>query len=144
MTTHEWLLPDDYPHCLEADNFHRDVRDCMFRHITGPLPPEYVEKLKERLRTLRDEQVSRLTLFHYAAASGPRHQCVEDVYTQAVSRLGLLALTTHAQAHAQPAPWQAFLTPEGVIKNLEKSIRASKPEMYVGTDEESLDDEEST
>jgi hypothetical protein len=143
MTLHDWLLADDYPRCLEADDFHRSARDCIFRQITGSPPPAYVEKLKERLRTLRDEQVRRLSLFHYAAATGPRHQCVEDVFRQAVSRLELLALTTQAHAHGHPAPWQAHLTPEGVIKNLEKMIRASQPEMYVGTEEEPADDEDS-
>jgi hypothetical protein len=140
MTVYDWVLPDDYPRCLEAEDFHRTVRDCIFRHLTGAIPPEYREKLKECLGLLRDEKVSRLSLFHYAAASGPRHQCVEDVFRQAVSRLDLLALTTQAQADAHPAPWEAYVTPEGLIKNLEQAIRASTPEMYVGTDEESLDD----
>jgi hypothetical protein len=117
MTSSDWVLPADYPRCLAAEDFHRTAQDCIFRHITGPLPQEYVEKLKERLRHLRDEQVGRLTLFHYAAASGPRHQCVEDLFRQAVSRLDLLALTSQAQAAAQPVPWQPQRTPEEVIND---------------------------
>jgi hypothetical protein len=137
MALYDWVLPADYPRCLEADNFHRDVRDCMFRHITGPIPPEYGEKLKERLRTLRDEQVSRLSLFHYAAASGPRHQCVEDVFRQAVSRLDILVLTTQAQPHPQPAPdsaRQAPITADAVVTNLRRvaEYQTRRRDTYLG------------
>ncbi len=117
-----WELSDDYPRCLWADVFYGTGRE-LFTHLNGQLTPELVEKIEQRLLELRNELMGRLTLFHYASASGPRHQCVEDVFRQAVSRLDLLVLTTQAKAHAQPAPdsaRQAPITPDAVVTNMRR------------------------
>jgi hypothetical protein len=96
-----WELPDDYPRCLWADVFYRTGRE-LFTHLSGQLTPELVDQLQQRLLELRNELMGRLTLFHYASASGPPHQCVDDLYLQAVNRLQMLALTLQAQQAGQP------------------------------------------
>jgi hypothetical protein len=119
MTTYDWVLPDDYPRCLWADLFYRTTRESIFSQISGQLTPELVAQLQKQLQELRTDLLGRLTLFHYAAASGPPHQCVDDVYLQAVSRLKLLALTRQTKKPVQPEEPQPLLTPEQVYKIFE-------------------------
>jgi hypothetical protein len=79
MTLPDWELPDAYPRCLWADLEHHTIRESIYPYLTGQLTPELLARLKLRLMELRADLLARLPLFHYAAASGPPHLCVEDV-----------------------------------------------------------------
>jgi hypothetical protein len=127
MTTpDEWILPPDYPRCLWAEVFYRTGR-VIFTHLNGQVTPEAGAQLHQRLLELRNELMGRLTLFHYAAASGPPHQCVDDLYLEAVSRLKFLALTMEAQPPAQSSERRPPLTHEEVLDILEQLLPADMP-----------------
>jgi hypothetical protein len=121
-----WELPADYPRCLWADVFYRTGRE-LFTHLSGQLTPELVEKIEQRLLELRNELMGRLTLFHYATASGPPHQCVDDLYIQAVNRLRLFSLTMQAEKPAHPTQRQVPLTHEDVLDIFEQLLPADMP-----------------
>jgi hypothetical protein len=122
----DWQLPDDYPRCLWAEVFYRTGR-VIFTHLNGQITPEAVAQLQQRLLELRNELMGRLTLFHYAAASGPPHQCVDDLYLEAVSRLKFLALTMEAQPPAHSSARQLPLTHEDVLDIFEQLLPPDMP-----------------
>jgi hypothetical protein len=122
----EWLLHPDYPPCLWAEVYYRTGR-VIFTNLNGQLTPELVAQLEQQLLALRNELMGRLTLFHYAAASGPPHQCVDEVYLQAVSRLKFLALTLQGQTSVSPFERRPPLTHEEVLDILEQLLPPDMP-----------------
>jgi hypothetical protein len=126
MTPDEWILPPDYPRCLWAEVFYRTGR-VMFSNLNGQITPEIVAQLQQRLLELRNELMGRLTLFHYAAASGPPHQCVDELYLEAVSRLKFLALTLQGQSPVNPFERRPPLTHEDVLDIFEQLLPPDMP-----------------
>jgi hypothetical protein len=121
-----WELPADYPRCVWAEVYYRTGR-VIFTNLNGQLPPELVAQLEQQLLALRNELMGRLTLFHYAAASGPPHQCVDEVYLQAVSRLKFLALTLQGQTSVSPFERRPPLTHEEVLDIFEQLLPPDMP-----------------
>jgi hypothetical protein len=120
------MTPNDWNWELPTDYFYRTGRE-LFTHLSGQLTPELVDQIEQRLLELRNELMGRLTLFHYAAASGPPHQCIDDLYIQAVNRLRLFSLTMQTQKPAHPLQRQVPLTHEDVLDIFEQLIPADMP-----------------
>jgi len=103
MSPYDWELPPRYPTCLQADSFHRTVRDMIFRQLSPSATPEQLQAAHAFLEQLHTELTHKLPWSHYGLSVG-RHQCVGDLYREARARLSSLSSIASVKPEPPPPP----------------------------------------
>jgi hypothetical protein len=138
MTSYTPRLLSNHRLCSYSRMYAQIIEQTILSQITERTTPAQLEAAKHSLLALCQRLEATVDLFHYPAEQGT-HSCVRDVYTDAIFRLQNISLM-RPEPHPEPqAPKQQLLTVEGVVIDLEETIRASGTETYLGMDDTSLD-----
>jgi hypothetical protein len=93
------------------------------------------------LDQLRRELVTDMPAMHYAALIG-RHQCVKDVYREAIARLRSLALL-QPEPLPPPPPEPQEPQPPLTHEDVENIYRSLPPDTYFGKERDEDDEDDS-
>lgn len=118
------------PRCVYADTFYRTARDAVFAKLTADTTAKQFQAAQASLDQLREELVTDMPPMHYAALVGT-HQCVKDVYKEAVGRLRSLALL-QPEPLPPPPPEPPEPQPPLTHEDVEDIFQSLPPETYFG------------
>jgi hypothetical protein len=138
MTSYTPRLLSNHRLCSYSRMYAQIVEQTILSQITERTTPAQFAAAQQSLLALCQRLEAKVDLFHYPAETGT-HQCVRDVYTDAVFRLKNISLMQPEPQPEPQAPKQQLLTVEGVVIDLEETIRTSREETYLGTDDDSAD-----
>jgi hypothetical protein len=136
MSTYKWEQTVS-PRCVYADTFYRTARDAVFGRLTEHTTAKQFQAAKESLDQLREDLVTDMPAMHFAALVG-RHQCVKDVYKEAIARLRSVALL---QPEPPPPPEPEPPEPQLPLthEDVENLFRKLPPETYFGKEQDEDD-----
>jgi hypothetical protein len=109
----------------------------IFRNLPANITPAYVQAALACIKELRHElaAAAKANRFHFAAAAGSSHSCVDAAYQQVYYRLIMLShLHTAPDAPAPPRPQP--LSDEDIMANLADLIAQRSQDTIIGEDRE--------
>jgi hypothetical protein len=118
--------------CSAAFTFAQIAEQTIFAQLTDTTTQQQYKLAQERLRQLCSELAASVDWDHYPSSFGTIHSCVQDVYTDAISRLRNLAIMQPEPP--QPPPPQ-LISREGIVIDREEKIQTNRAETHLGTDD---------
>jgi hypothetical protein len=121
------------PRCVYSETLYRTARDAIFTKLTEATTANQFQAAQESLLLLRQDLETDMPPMHFASLIG-RHQCVKDVYREAVARLRSLQIMQPVPLPPEPeAPQPTTLSRQDVLETFEEEF---PPQTFMGEEQD--------